>query len=73
MRLRIFTLSLQRTHGLGGINDFVGDVEKVGDVLSDADLTTSSFLPFFGWGYRFILVLPYLQGDAVHLVSLADE
>jgi hypothetical protein len=58
---------------LTGINDFVGDVEKVGDVLSDADLTTSSFLPFFGWGYRFILVLPYLQGDAVHLVSLADE
>ena len=59
--------------GVTGIDDFVGDVEKFGDVLGDADLTTSSFLPFFGCCDGFVLVFPYLEGNAVHLVALANE
>ena len=34
--------------GIAGIDDFVRDVENLGDVLGDADFTTSPFLPFFG-------------------------
>ena len=33
---------------VAGIDDLVGDVEKFGDVLSDADLTTTPVLPLFG-------------------------
>jgi hypothetical protein len=34
--------------GGAGIDDFVGDVENLGDVLSDADLATPPLLPLFG-------------------------
>ena len=59
--------------GVTGIDDFVGDVEKFGDVLGDADLTTSPFLPLFGCCDGFVLVFPDLEGNAVHLVPLANE
>lgn len=59
--------------GVTGIDDFVGDVEKFGNVLGDTDLTTSPFLPFFRGRYGFVLVFPYLEGNAMHLVAMANE
>lgn len=59
--------------GVTGIDDFVRDVEQFGDVFGDADLATASFLPFFGRCDGFVLVFPYLEGNAVHLVALANE
>lgn len=58
---------------VAGVDDFVGDVEKFGDVLSDPDLTTPSVLPLLGSCYGFVFVFPYLEGNAVHLVTLANE
>lgn len=58
---------------VAGIDDFVRDVEKFGDVLSDADLATAPFLPLFGWRYAVVLVFPYLEGNAVHLIALVNE
>jgi len=59
--------------GVAGIDDFVRDVEKFGDMLGDADLAAASFLPLFGCCYGFVLVFPYLEGNAMHLVALANE
>jgi hypothetical protein len=59
--------------GVAGIDDFVRDVEKFGDMLGDADLAAASFLPLFGCCDGFVLVFPYLEGNAVHLVALVNE
>jgi hypothetical protein len=58
---------------VAGIDDFVRDVEKFGDMLDDADLATAPFLPLFGWRDAVVLVFPHLEGNAVHFVALADE
>jgi hypothetical protein len=42
------------------INDFIGDLQLLGNELGNPNLAAASFLPFLGDWHRFILVFPDL-------------
>jgi hypothetical protein len=56
-----------------GVDHFVGDLQGLGHVLCETDFATASLLPLLGGLRGFVLMFPDLEGDAMYLVTLANE
>lgn len=55
------------------IENIMGNMEKFGDMFGKAYLATTSLLPFFRGRNGIILMFPYLEREAVDLITLSNQ